>query len=1179
MTVTVADVDEPAEVSFEATAGVSVNDNALAVDENYDGTLATFSASDPESKAGLTYQLSVDAHFAISELGVLTFAAIPDYERPAGGNNVYDITVSALDSDGKTGSIAVTVTVRPVNEPPTISSRAAAPSIEEEGAVLVGTYTANDPERATIAWQPLGGSDSDKFDFNTSNGRLTFKAAPDFEDPERRGDNVYDVTLSVSAGGHTTTLDVAVTVTNKEEPGLLKLPTTQPQEEAAYTATLSDPDGVQSTVWTWERSMNRSDWTAVSGSVDSTTTSVYRPVTGDVGDYLRVTAVYTDGHGSNKRFVAVSTDAVLEKPVDNRPPMFTETSPTRSIAENARATARVGDPVTATDPDPDNTVRYEFDPRESDLFTIVGNSGQIRVKTQGVLDYDDQANRSHTATVKALDSSNAFDTVVVTIEVTDVNEPPDAVPDAPDSFFEDTAVTIDVLANDSDPEDDRSELLLTVFNSGPDAPRNGTVTVEEPASVGLNRMITYEPNADYNGSDTFTYRVRDTGSPSLSSTTSVAVEVDTVNDARTFASPTATRSVSERAEAGDNVGAPVTAMDVDENDTLTYSLSGADASSFDIDAEGQIKVGTVVVFDAAIKSEYTVAVEARDGAPKAATVVVTITVRARPVRPPIIITGPVAPRGPTPSAEDFEWTVSRDIEALDGGNDWPTGLWSDGATLWLAENGEGADDEVYAYALESGERVEEREFELAETNRAPRGFWSDGETVWVSDSGQDRLFAYDLESGERVAERELELPRDNRDPRGIWSDRETMWVLDGRADALFGYDLGSGELHAEYALHDDNDDPHGIWSDRVTVWVSNHDPKRLFAYRLPTPEGPAAEDADAIPLERVRDEEFRELSRASNNSPRGIWSDGAVMYVADQSDDKVYSYNMPDAIDARLASLSLSGIDIGEFAPGRPDYEGVVADGVMETTLEAEAAQSGAAVVIEPADADEDADGYQVALEDVSEITVTVTSADGSRTKVYRVRLAEPAPAADCLRGAVASGFSLVVSAGGSVEELEACAQSRHVTALHALHDGEYVSYILGAQEFGNREFSELYPDGLPALTPLIAKSEGPPSEAPAAGEVTEPWPECLRGAVATGFSLVVSQGGSVAEFASCAEGLDVSALYTLREGVYASYILGAPAFVNAQFVALFPAGLPAVTPLLAKSGEPPARGDGAAEN
>ena len=132
------------------------------------------------------------------------------------------------------------------------------------------------------------------------------------------------------------------------------------------------------------------------------------------------------------------------------------------------------------------------------------------------------------------------------------------------------------------------------------------------------------------------------------------------------------------------------------------------------------------------------------------------------------------------------------------------------------------------------------------------------------------------------------------------------------------------------------------------------------------------------------------LSRASNNSPRGLWSDGDVMYVADESDARVYSYNMPDAIDARLSSLALSGVDFGVFASDQPEYEGVVDDGVTVTTVAAEAAQDDAVVVIDPPDADEDAAGHQVALERVSGITITVTSADGSRERVYRVRFRGP---------------------------------------------------------------------------------------------------------------------------------------------------------------------------------------------
>ena len=529
--------------------------------------------------------------------------------------------------------------------------------------------------------------------------------------------------------------------------------------------------------------------------------------------------------------------------------------------------------------------------------------------------------------------------------------------------------------------------------------------------------------------------------------------------------------------------------------------------------------------------------------------------------------------GPSPSKVEFEWNVTRDIETLDSGHDAPTGAWSDGTLLWIAENGDGADDAVYAYDLETGERVEDREFELHETNRAPRGLWSNSKTAWVADSGQNRLFAYDLESGERDEEREVELDTRNRDARGIWSDDETMWVLDGGKNALFGYDLESGELIAEHALDSGNDDPRGLWSDGVTIWVSDHGAKRLFAYRIPqdgetASEDDAAEEED-LGLERVIDEEFKDLPSASNNSPRGIWSDGEVMYVADESDAKVYSYNLPDAIDARLASLTLSGVDIGDFSSRTEEYAGVLADGVTETVVTAEATQRRASVAIEPPDANQVAEGHQVAIEDVEAITVTVTSADGSRTKVYRVRFgdaAEAEPVVACLRGAVTVGFSLLIYGGGSVDDLVACAQSRNVTALYVPHEGEYVSYILGAPEFVNEEFVALYRDGLPALAPLIAKSAGPPSPAPPSDDEPEFGPECLRGAIATGFSLVLYEGGSVEALDTCAQGRDISAVYALVDGEWVSYILGAPAFVNEAFRELFADGLAPATPLVAKS-------------
>ena len=1140
--------------------------------------VATVAATDANDEA-LTYTLGgTDADsFNIDDNAVGQVRANLPLDREV--KSSYTVTVTATDPWGLSDRITLIIIVSDVNERPTITGDPK-PSVEEEGTLLVGTYGATDPESATIAWLPLDGADKDEFEFTRSNGRLAFKTAPDFEDTARNGDNEYRVTLGVSAGGHTTTFDVAVSVTNKDEGGALGFSSPQPQANADYTATLSDPDGVQSTTWTWERSRNRGGpWMAVSGAIDGPTTSAYTPVTDDVGYYLRVTAAYTDGHGPDKSHVLVSANAVKAAPVTNDPPSFDEPTPTRSIAENARARAAVGRPVTATDPNSGDVLTYEL--TGSDLFTIDSNSGQIRVAADESLDHETAP--SHRVTVTASDSSTASDTVTVTITVDDVNEPPTAEGDSADTR-EDSEVTIDVVDNDSDPEDERSALTLLVATP----PRWGSLVVNASANPGDRPTITYTPRKDYNGADSFEYRLRDTGG--LTDTALVAIDVIAVNDAPTFASAPPTRSVSESAEAGDNVGAPVTATDVDENDTLTYSLFGANASSFEIDSNGQITVATGVTFDIATQETYTVTVDAYDGT-DAATVEVTITLTAGPVGPPIITGGGVGGfagggggggggGGPSPSEVDFEWNVTRDIDELDGGQDKPSGQWSDGATLWILENGDGAGDAVYAYDLATGERVEEREFELDEANRAPRGVSSDRTTLWISDSGQEKLFAHDLETGERLPERDIALAERNRAARGIWTDGETMWVLDGGKDALFAYALESGELLAEYALDSANDDPHGLFFDGVTFWVSDHGEKRLFAYRLK-----AGEDGEDE-LERNRDEEFPStvLSRASNNSPRGIWSDGEVMYVADESDDKVYSYNMPDAIDARLASLTLSGVDIGEFSPGQTDYEGVAADGVTETTVEAEATQRRATVIVSPSDADGDPEnGHQVAVEAGSEITVTVTSADGNRTRVYRVRFGGPEheapsdPTSHCFRGDVVEGFSLLIYEGGSLENFVVCAASRYVVALYVLDHGVYVPYIVGAPDFVNGSFHELYPDGVLPLTPLVAGSDGPPSGGHVVEGLAQDEPatlrgsNCLYGEIATGFSLAIFEGGSVEELEACGRGFGIAAFYALHERDWVPFVLGATDLVNRPFFGLYDDGLPALTPLVARRDSPPA--------
>ena len=78
----------------------------------------------------------------------------------------------------------------------------------------------------------------------------------------------------------------------------------------------------------------------------------------------------------------------------------------------------------------------------------------------------------------------------------------------------------------------------------------------------------------------------------------------------------------------------------------------------------------------------------------------------------------------------------------------------------------------------------------------------------------------------------------------------------------------------------------------------------------------------------------------------------------------------------------------------------------------------------------------------------------------------------DGLRRDLAGDFSLALCAGGSADDLAACAANRGVTALDALVEGEHVSSIGGASEFMSTAFRELYAEGLLPATPLFARRE-----------------------------------------------------------------------------------------------------------
>lgn len=147
-----------------------------------------------------------------------------------------------------------------------------------------------------------------------------------------------------------------------------------------------------------------------------------------------------------------------------------------------------------------------------------GAAGTISLNPNKTLTYSPALNYNGTGFITyEISDGAATASATISLQVTAVNDPPAAIPDTA-TTNEDTAVLIDVEANDSDPENQARTIWS--WTSG----ARGTVT----SSSG---MLRYTPSANFNGTDSFTYTIRDSGS--LSATTTVIVTVVPVNDAPT----------------------------------------------------------------------------------------------------------------------------------------------------------------------------------------------------------------------------------------------------------------------------------------------------------------------------------------------------------------------------------------------------------------------------------------------------------------------------------------------------------------------------------------------------------------------------------------------------------------------------------------------------------------------
>ncbi len=605
-------------------------DSAPDVDENTT-VVGTYTVSDPDTAD--THTWSIDSDTSVEEnqdgslfeidstSGELSFKNAPDYETPGSAttpaSNTYQVTIKVTDngSPAMSDTFDVVVDVTNVNEGPDIttqgSSHTAISKPEGTGpSDALATYAADDPEDDTLTWT-LGGNDASDFTINSS-GELRFQALTDYEDPrDHDTNNAYNVTVRVrdskintvgSTNGDADmavddSINVVVTITNIDEPGTVTLPGTITAGQAV-TATLTDHDGnTSSESWQWSRSDTPGGtFTPISGA----TSNPYTPVAADVGKYLKATASYTDPHDSGKSATSAASSQVA---VGNINPSFSAMSATRSVPENSGAGVNVGAAVSATPGDAD-TLHYWLTGMDASSFDIVSTSGQIQTKSG--ITYNFESKSSYSVTVNVRDNKDEAgdadtvtdDTIDVTVNLSNVDEPGTVAIAGTEEGGQ--TLTASVTDIDGTVSGLTWKWELGAVASGPFAPISGaTSNTYTTVAMDVNRFL--RATASYTDPQ-----------GSGKSANAVTGRIGASNNEPSFSSENASRSVPENSGQGTNVGAAVSTTD-DDGDTLHYSLSGTDASSFDIDSgTGQITTKNGITYNYESRSFYSVTVHVRD---------------------------------------------------------------------------------------------------------------------------------------------------------------------------------------------------------------------------------------------------------------------------------------------------------------------------------------------------------------------------------------------------------------------------------------------------------------------------------------------------------------------------------------------------------------------------------------
>ena len=565
---------------------------------------------------GLRYVATASgAMTVLGRLGAATRATVRDLAP----STAYEIQVQASSPEG-TSDWSEPVAARTTdNRPPTFAASTVTRAVAENTAadVSIGApVSATDADGDALTYA-LGGQDAGSLAIDPANGQIRTREGVSY-DYEGLHTHVATVSVEDPYGGRASAGLVIEVTDVRESPSAPPMPvvTSLARERVTVEWTAPHNTGPAIADYGLRYVATAAGAVTVVGRLGAATRATVRDLAPSTAYEIQVQASSPEGTSDWSEPVAART-------TDNRPPTFAASTVTRAVAENTAADVSIGAPVSATDADGD-ALTYALGGQDAGSLAIDPTNGQL--STRSGADYDHEVQGSYSVTVTAEDVYGGTATVFVTVQVTDVREPPSAPPRPVVTSVAREHVTVEWTAP---------------HNTGPAiadyglryvATASGAVTV-----LGRLGAATRATVRDLAPSTAYEIQVQASSPEGTSDWSEPVAARTTDNRPPTFAASTVTRAVAENTAADVSIGAPVMATDAD-HDPLVYALQGAHALSFAIDsASGQIRTREGISYDYEGLHTYeaTVSVEDRYGGRASAGLVIEVTdVRESPSAPP-----------------------------------------------------------------------------------------------------------------------------------------------------------------------------------------------------------------------------------------------------------------------------------------------------------------------------------------------------------------------------------------------------------------------------------------------------------------------------------------------------------------------------------------------------------------